>query len=200
MDVILSDEDDSILSKIVIEGDNVSESGDTVHEGKGGVSGEGVTNVADSDTIEATLAIMHGIEDNSCVGDDGGNSGKVKENLGDPLVKGDNTVEDSGGTQNTSKVEQVEPTLEEVFGKGATKLAITFEESSKGKRIRDEVTPRGKEVANESRAGNISTESKKPKLGVMAIPSLGKDTGEEREESSDCSSEKEQLSAPPGDI
>ena len=68
--------------------------------------------------------------------------------------------------------------LEWVFGKGASKMAITFEENPKSKRTRDVELPLNNEQLEAQREalGSEPADSKKPKLlGEIGFPLEGSD-------------------------
>ena len=111
----------------------------------------------------------------------------------------------SGGSISPVSQVEEEPSLEKVFGKGATMLAITMEENSKGKRVREEKGNSDDDISGVSiDVKSVSPlEPKKQKLGSGSEVTEGAfvvDISEQEETLVDkhLSDEKE-PSALPGD-
>ena len=149
------------------------------------------------ENVEAQLASMHGIQDGGNVSSDCPRSFGIE---GDPPEPPDRV------DLSCSKEESTSGELEKVFGEGATQLAITFEESSKGKRFRED-----KRSISEGLTGNISdmesnlVESKKVKLGVeptlsVELSSNGSSQIASVKDATSSGKEKTEQLAPSGDI
>ena len=115
---------------------------------------------------------------------------------------------ESGNVGGSSDVDSVYLSLEKVFGEGATELAITLDENSSGKRLRDDlVHQKDGQLALPEVSLPLGVESKKQKL-VVNSGSLDNLSNIDNQKNlkldqvplSGCSTGKEQIVAPPGDL